>query len=60
MANHRRIKIIVFFCAIPVCLFLATFPLPFTDKTSPPSHYQQNKFFEQTSDEVTVHFISGK
>ena len=60
MANHRRIKIIVFFCAIPVCLFLATFPLPFTDKTSPPSHYQQNKFFEQTSQEVTVHFISGK
>jgi len=60
MANHRRIKIIVFFCAIPVCLFLATLPLPFTDKTSPPSHYQQNKFFEQTNQEVTVHFISGQ
>ena len=60
MANHRRIKIIVFFCAVPVCLFLATFHLPFTDKTSPSSHYQQNKFFEQTSQEVTVHFISGK
>ena len=60
MANHRRIKIIVFFCAIPVCLFLATFPLLFTDKTSPPSDYHQNKFFAQTNQEVTVHFISGK
>jgi len=60
MANHRRIKIIVFFCAIPVFLFLTTLPHLLADKTPPPSLYHEKTYFKQTPQEVTVHFISGK
>jgi hypothetical protein len=60
MANHRRIKIIVFFCAIPVFLFLTTLPHLLADKTPPPPLYHEKTYFKQTPQEVTVHFISGK
>ena len=42
-----------------VC-FWRPFPSRSLIRPHPPCHYQQNKFFEQTSQEVTVHFISGK
>ena len=62
MANYRRITAIVFFSILTVFLFLAIRQYPFAEKTAPlpAPAYQQKTYFAQTSQEVTVHFISGR
>lgn len=62
MADYRRISALVFFCLLAVCLFLFIRKYPFAAKREPLPEpaYQQKTYFPQTSQEVTVHFISGK
>jgi len=62
MANYRRITAIVFFSILTVFIFLSIRQYPFADKKAPlpAPAYQQKTYFPQTSQEVTVHFISGQ
>ena len=62
MANYRRNTAIVFFSILTVFLFLSIRQYPFAEKTTPlpAPAYQQKIYFAQTSQEVTVHFISGR
>jgi hypothetical protein len=61
MANYRRIAAIVFFSILAVILFLSIRQYPFAGigASVPAPAYQQETYFPQTSQEVTVHFISG-
>lgn len=62
MANHRRIKIVVFFlCALTLVLLLLLLPFPFAEKkVSAPAAYEKKLYFANTSQELAVHFISGQ
>ena len=62
MANYRRITAIVFFSILAVFLFLSIRQYLFAEKKAPlpAPAYQQKTYFPQTSQEVTVHFISGQ
>jgi hypothetical protein len=62
MANYRRITAIVFFSILAVFLFLSIRQYLFAEKKAPlpAAAYQQKTYFPQTSQEVTVHFISGQ
>lgn len=59
MADHRRIKTVVFFTVLTAFLFLPIPPPLSTEETAAPSTYQQKTYFPGTSQAVTVHFISG-
>jgi hypothetical protein len=62
MANYRRITAVVFFSILTVFLFLLIRQFPFAEKKAPlpAPAYQKRIYFPQTSQEVTVHFISGQ
>lgn len=62
MADYRRITAIVFFSVLAVFLFLSLRQYLFAGKnaTIPAAAYHQKTYFPQTSQEVSVHFISGR
>jgi hypothetical protein len=59
MANHRRIKAVVFFTVFNAFLFLSIPSPPSTEERKAFSAYQQKTYFPKTSQALTVHFISG-
>lgn len=59
MANHRRIKNVVFSYVITFFLFLSFPPLLFAKEAVTAPAYQQKIYFPKTRQELTVHFISG-
>lgn len=62
MAHYRRITAVIFFCVLAVLIYLSLRSEPFSGKNTlrPAPAYAQKTYFPQTSQELTVHFISGK
>jgi hypothetical protein len=62
MANHGRVTAIGLFAILAIVVFLLIRLYPFAEKKEslPAPAYQKKIYFPQTSQEVTVHFISGQ
>jgi hypothetical protein len=61
VANHRRIKIIVFsLCALTVVLLLLFIPIRLAEEKSSVPAYHKKIYFSDTNQALPVHFIFGR